>query len=138
MKTTKPWSEYPVGTVVTAIDGGHWYKTERGYKWNGPDGTGSTFPTPGGDWSMIYEPSDMTADELQRIALRLANQAWVRYWLHYNDPIRIPWEMAIQVMDWEQGEYGEFALKEIRVPDLDKLGFRWDGHKYMICRKVEK
>lgn len=45
----RPWSEYPVGTKAPAIMGGRWYRTERGWKWNGPDGSGGTFPTPGGD-----------------------------------------------------------------------------------------
>lgn len=40
----------PVGTLAPAIMGGRWYKTERGWKWNGPDGGGGTFPRPGGDW----------------------------------------------------------------------------------------
>jgi hypothetical protein len=40
----------PIGTKATSFGGGHWYKTERGWKWNGPDGRGGTFPTPGGDW----------------------------------------------------------------------------------------
>ncbi|MCV6612404.1 MAG: hypothetical protein OIF55_16705 [Amphritea sp.] len=52
MLRTKPWGSYPVGTKVYAIGGGHWVKTERGYKWC----SGSTFPTPGGDWSHIEEP----------------------------------------------------------------------------------
>lgn len=49
---TKPWSEYPIGTKVYAVMGGHWIKTQRGYKWC----TGATFPTPGGDWHHIVEP----------------------------------------------------------------------------------
>lgn len=36
----------PVGTTARSINGGHWFKTERGWKWPG----GSTFPRPGGDW----------------------------------------------------------------------------------------
>ena len=39
----------------------------------------------------------MTADELQRIVLRLANQVPVRYWLHYNYPNRAPWLMALRI-----------------------------------------
>jgi hypothetical protein len=48
--------EAPVGTKAPAIMGGHWYKTERGWKWNGPNGTGGTFPRVGGDWTgkLIY------------------------------------------------------------------------------------
>jgi hypothetical protein len=42
---------YPNGTLAKAIMGGHWCKMPNGWKWNGPDGSGSTFPRPGGDWS---------------------------------------------------------------------------------------
>ena len=41
----------PVGTKAPAIMGGAWCKMDRGWKWNGPDGTGGTFPRPGGDWT---------------------------------------------------------------------------------------
>jgi hypothetical protein len=41
----------PVGTKAPAITGGHWYRTEGGWKWGGPDGNGGTFPRPGGDWT---------------------------------------------------------------------------------------
>lgn len=44
-------SNAPVGTLAPAIMGGHWCKMEHGWKWNGPDGSGSTFPRPGGDWN---------------------------------------------------------------------------------------
>lgn len=40
----------PIGTLAPAIMGGHWYRTEHGWKWNGHDGDGGTFPCPGGDW----------------------------------------------------------------------------------------
>lgn len=41
----------PVGTLAPAIGGGRWYRTEHGWKWNGPDGYGGIFPRPGGDWT---------------------------------------------------------------------------------------
>lgn len=41
----------PVGTRAPAFDGGHWFRMKHGWKWNGPHGTGSTFPRPGGDWN---------------------------------------------------------------------------------------
>ncbi|MBX9348689.1 hypothetical protein K5M36_16505 [Chromobacterium vaccinii] len=41
----------PIGTKAPAIMGGYWYRNARGWKWNGPDGSGATFPRPGGDWS---------------------------------------------------------------------------------------
>lgn len=47
-----PWEAYPKGTKVFAVLGGHWEKTERGWKWC----TGATFSTPGGDWHHIVMP----------------------------------------------------------------------------------
>lgn len=41
----------PIGTKAPAIMGGWWYRTERGWKWQGPEGNGGTFPRPGGDWN---------------------------------------------------------------------------------------
>jgi hypothetical protein len=41
----------PLGTRAPAIMGGAWCRVERGWKWNGPDGNGGTFPRPGGDWN---------------------------------------------------------------------------------------
>jgi hypothetical protein len=53
-KKFKTWDEYPVGTKAYAIMGGHWIKVKcGGWKWC----TGDTFPTPGGDWCRIEEPS---------------------------------------------------------------------------------
>lgn len=51
VKKDREWREYPVGTKARAIRGGHWYKMPNGWKWNGPNGNGGTFPTPGGDAS---------------------------------------------------------------------------------------
>jgi hypothetical protein len=49
----------PIGTRAPAIMGGAWCKVERGWKWNGPDGNGSTFPSPGGDWDgRLVSPED--------------------------------------------------------------------------------
>jgi len=48
----------PIGTTAPAIMGGRWYKTQLGWKWNGPDGSGGTFPRPGGDWNgKLIEPA---------------------------------------------------------------------------------
>lgn len=44
----------PCGTKAPAIMGGWWYKLENGWKWNGPDGNGGTFPGPGGDWDGTF------------------------------------------------------------------------------------
>lgn len=45
LKVDRPWSLYPIGTKAHAVTGGHWTRTERGWKALG----GDTFPTPGGD-----------------------------------------------------------------------------------------
>ncbi len=50
-RKSKDWSEYPLGTKVYAVMGGHWEKVERGRKWC----TGDTFPSPGADWCKIEE-----------------------------------------------------------------------------------
>ena len=39
----RPWNEYPIGTKVYAIMGGHWTRVQLGWKWF----CGDTFPTPG-------------------------------------------------------------------------------------------
>lgn len=46
----------PIGTKAPAIIGGFWYRTELGWKWLGPDGSGGIFHRPGGDWTgtLIY------------------------------------------------------------------------------------
>lgn len=46
----------PLGTKAPAIMGGWWFKMQNGWKWNGPNGNGGTFPNPGGDWNgkLIY------------------------------------------------------------------------------------
>lgn len=41
----------PIGTRAPADGGGAWCRVERGWKWNGPNGSGGTFPNPGGDWN---------------------------------------------------------------------------------------
>jgi hypothetical protein len=51
------WSNFPTGSIATAIMGGHWYRTDGGWKWNGPNGRGGTFPRPGGDWHSVFIPS---------------------------------------------------------------------------------
>lgn len=48
----RPWSEYPIGTKAKSIEGGHWIKTDRGWKWF----CGDTFPTPGADAIKVCLP----------------------------------------------------------------------------------
>lgn len=38
----------PLGTKAPAYNGGHWTKTERGWRWGK---RGATFPCPCGDWT---------------------------------------------------------------------------------------
>lgn len=37
--------------------------------------------------------------ELQRIALKLSNSVWVRWYAHWNYPQRNPWKVAISLVD---------------------------------------
>lgn len=50
------WNQYPNGTKAYAINGGHWIKNNRGWKWC----TGATFPTLGGDCFKIELPQGST------------------------------------------------------------------------------
>lgn len=78
----------------------------------------------------------ITATELMKIATRLANQAHVRYWLHWNYPVEDPWVMAIQAYQWNC--FGKIESKEI--PDLVRLGFEWDDvdKQYYIDRDTSE
>lgn len=70
----------------------------------------------------------MTATELQRIASRLANQSWCRYWLNYGDR-RDNILMAIQCIE---------SGKSVKVYDLPKKGFTClPGNVYTIPRTNE-
>lgn len=51
----------------------------------------------------------MHIEELQRIALRLANNGFARWFAHFNHPQQNPWLMAIGVFDHSD-----------RFQDLDK------------------
>jgi len=46
------WDKYPIGTKAHHYMGGHWIRTEHGWKWC----TGDTFPTPGAGVSRIEWP----------------------------------------------------------------------------------
>ena len=48
----------PIGTRAPQSWAG--IGTEMGWKWNGPDGSGGTFPTPGGDWNGKLIPPALT------------------------------------------------------------------------------
>lgn len=52
LRVDRPWGEYPTGTHALAIGGGHWIKTEGGWKW----WCGDTFPAPGADAFRVRLP----------------------------------------------------------------------------------
>jgi len=62
IKPIAPWNTYPLGTRAAAIGGGHWHRVAAGWKWNGPHGCGSTFPTPGADVSFVLLPNTPVRD----------------------------------------------------------------------------
>lgn len=64
----------------------------------------------------------MTADELQSIVRRLANNGWCRYWLNYGDR-KNDVRMAIQCRD-DRGNPEE-------IHGLIKLGFEIDNEQRM-------
>lgn len=47
IKATKPIREYPIGTKFPSLNGGHWVRVKRGFKWC----SGAVFPSVGGDWN---------------------------------------------------------------------------------------
>ncbi|OVE45542.1 hypothetical protein, partial [Chromobacterium violaceum] len=58
----------PIGTKAPAIMGGYWYRTDRGWKWNG---SGGTFPRPGGDWNgdlIAPQPAQQLPSVIEEIA----------------------------------------------------------------------
>lgn len=51
--------EAPLGTRAPCVMGGAWCKVQLGWKWNGPGGSGGTFPRPGGSWvGRLMSPED--------------------------------------------------------------------------------
>lgn len=70
----------------------------------------------------------MTAHELQRIATRLANQSWCRYWLNCGDRHESV-TMAIQCRDFSG---------PVEIRELENLGFRkLHSNIYIIPRTNE-
>lgn len=66
----------PVGTRAPSISGGHWYRDERGWVWNGPTGNGGVFPTPGGDWNGTLLPPRLSHPDVAPV-LKSLNRRWV-------------------------------------------------------------
>lgn len=75
----------------------------------------------------------MTADELQRIAVRLSNQCWCRHWLNFFDT-HASIDMAIHCTDYDRKplQIGELLAKGFRRQDA--LGLRG---VYLIKRTNE-
>lgn len=63
--------------------------------------------------------SGITIQEIQRIASRLSNGGWVRWWAMWNYPI-LPAKMAIQVLDTDSS--GKFV--PVKVRDITDYGFK--------------
>ena len=84
------------------------------------------------DWESIERTGDVKAEELQRIAVRLSNSSWVRYWLHWNYPLVDPWMMAIDVREYKFDDKGRQQLASVRVDDLIKLGFHYDEYECVL------
>lgn len=72
----------------------------------------------------------MTAEELQSIALRLANHGWTRYWIDFrrlSDPRS--WLMAVQVYRFRPDPFtGIPVLAPIRLSELEDVGFHLIDH----------
>lgn len=50
LQQDRPWSEYPIGTLVHAYNGGAWLRVAGGWLFNGHrPNPGGMFPSPGGD-----------------------------------------------------------------------------------------
>lgn len=66
----RDWSEYPLGTKAHAYNGGCWFKTDRGWKWNGhlSWSNGGTFDQPGADafGRCIELPATAQADNFSK------------------------------------------------------------------------
>ena len=60
-----------IGTKAPAVMGGWWCKLELGWKWNGPNGNGGTFPRPGGDWTGHLIPPEPIQRLRQRLEQRM-------------------------------------------------------------------
>jgi hypothetical protein len=77
----------------------------------------------------------ITLGELRRIVLRLANQGWVRYWVHWNYPVESPWLMAIQVRD---AHGWDVSIRDLATWDIvDVRGPGMGRQVYVIERRDE-
>lgn len=69
----------------------------------------------------------MTLKKFERFVLLLSNQAWTRYWIHWNYPQESPWKMGLSFHD---GKFGQ-NLKKILIRE----GFHFETqeeHEYAV------
>ena len=71
--------------------------------------------------------------EMQRIAVRLSNGGWVRWWAMWNYP-SLPAKMAIQVLDVDRT--GKFVPVEVK--DISNYGFKLVGNDCKFIYEVER
>lgn len=85
----------------------------------------------------------ITLDQLRHIVEQLANQCWVRYWIHFNpvhgNPVGpLPaWQMAMCCVQLD--EYGEAmaaGLYEADLPAYTKT--ERDGLTYYVFERVDE
>ena len=76
----------------------------------------------------------MTANELQRLVVRLSNSCWVRHWLCQGRTGQ-PAEMWVQVLDKDLD--GAFLPQRLPHKQMEQLGFAWhDCHGFYIIPRT--
>ncbi|MBI4784506.1 MAG: hypothetical protein HY785_24790 [Oscillatoriophycideae cyanobacterium NC_groundwater_1537_Pr4_S-0.65um_50_18] len=71
----------------------------------------------------------MTPTELKRIASKLSNQCFTRYWLHYNYPADPP-IMMIAI-------FGNADINKLDQEMAEK-GFKFDPQSEFVCWTIER
>ena len=89
------------------------------------------------------QKNGITLDQLRYIVQRLANQCWVRYWIHFNivhgNPTGPPaaWEMAMCCVRLD--DYGEAIEAGLYEPDLPAhIKVERDGLTYYVFKRVNE
>lgn len=128
VKADRPWSAYPIGTKASAVMGGYWYKVQRGWKWNGPDGNGGVFPNPGGDAAGdVIVPEEKLLAEIDYPWANLKNlETMLEEYTFLQGPVRVPVKIRGQanykaMIDsiiksdyWLVGPYNEYLYTRCR------------------------